>query len=626
LIWGQSALTCTKKNRNHFRILNAQKTSAVSDELEKYDVHYYSLDVKVPNSHLYISGFGEIHATARQSIDSAIIQLASGLTVLNVVVDGNAAGFRHSNSILRVPINKNINERFIVKIEYQGRPAGGLFYQYLGPELSVTWNLSEPYSAYHWFPVKQSLLDKADSCDVWITVPSICKAGSNGLLTQITDMGGGWSRYEWKHRHPIAFYLISVAVGNYDEYTITANPVGSTPVTIQNYVYSGSILFNRSLMDKTVDYMELFAEKFGPYPYADEKYGHCLAPMGGGMEHQTMTTQDGFDPHLTSHELAHQWWGNQVTCASWKDIWINEGFASYGEDLMLEFLYPDDRAFFMDLRHEYIMAGNQGSVYVEDTTSVARIFDVNLTYNKGSAIIHTLRYYANNDSLFFAGLKEFQVQYKDSIATGADFVHVMERITKKDFSSFIQEWYYGKGFPTYSIRWNKVQDSLLVELSQVASNPASVEFFTNDVEVAIKRYALPDTILRLTWYGNRAQYLFDNVPDFEQVLSIDPANWIINRTGSIAFDSSFIDLGEAVPDPFEYGYSVRPNPAHYGIQVRSNSSGRTQISLIDVQGKILLQDSFYEEMEIDLMPFNAGVYIVKMMDEASSYCFRVVKQ
>ncbi|MCH2231983.1 MAG: hypothetical protein MK105_16730 [Crocinitomicaceae bacterium] len=190
----------------------------------------------------------------------------------------------------------------------------------------VTWSLSEPFSAYEWWPCKQSLTDKADSVGIKITVPSTCKAGSNGVLENVVDLGNSLTRYEWKHRHPIDYYLVSVAVAQYVEYNVYANPTGAaSPILIQNYIYDNPATLNnfQNDIDETVDFMELFAELYGPYPFEDEKYGHCMAPLSGGMEHQTMTTQGWFAKSLTAHELGHQWWGNNVTCASWADIWVN---------------------------------------------------------------------------------------------------------------------------------------------------------------------------------------------------------------------------------------------------------------------------------------------------------------
>ena len=329
-------------------------TIAQIAQTELYDVHYYFLRLNMTNTTTTLSGSGEIHAKARVNLDTALVEFFDTFVISSIEVDGNPISYSRQNSALKVPVNKLQGENFVIHVNYNGTPptsatnplGGGGMTNASSPSWGnqVTWSLSEPFAAYEWFPVKQSLKDKADSCAVWITVPTNCKAGSNGLLQQVVDLGNGTHRFEWKHRHPIDYYLISVAVARYVEYNVTANPTGSGPVLIQNFIYDnpGTLPNFQDDIDETVDFMELFADLFGPYPFADEKYGHCMAPISGGMEHQTMTTQGFFNPTLTCHELAHQWFGDHATCSSWADIWVNEGFASYAEYIMLENLYPGD--------------------------------------------------------------------------------------------------------------------------------------------------------------------------------------------------------------------------------------------------------------------------------------------
>ena len=157
-----------------------------------------------------------------------------------------------------------------------------------------------------------------------------------------------------------------------------------------------------------------------------------------------MTTQGFFEKTLTSHELAHQWFGDHVTCASWCDIWVNEGFASYSEQLMLEHLYPTQSAQNMLNVHNSVMSQSGGSVWVLDSLNEARIFDSRLTYDKGSAIIHTMRFVVNNDSTFFNALKQYQIQYKDSVAKGLDVKTSLESASGLNLNNLFQEWYFGE--------------------------------------------------------------------------------------------------------------------------------------------------------------------------------------
>jgi aminopeptidase N len=340
-------------------------------------------------------------AKAKVNLDSALFELFQSFTITEIRVNGIPVNYSRNQSAIKVPVNATQGDYFSIETDYFGTPptaatnplgGGGMTYkksQTWGNR--VVWSLSEPFSAYEWFPVKQSLKDKIDSSDVSITVPDTCKAGSNGILVSVDTLGNGLLKFNWKNRHMIDYYLISVSVAKYIEHNYYVQPNGSTDsIFVQNFIYNNPQTLPYFLNDinETGDFLVLFSDLYGLYPYADEKYGHCMAPISGGMEHQTMTTQGFFEKTLTAHELAHQWWGNQVTCASWSDIWVNEGWASYSEYLMLENLYPAEKNQHMLDVHNNVMSQPDGSVWCLDSLNEGRIFSGRLTYDKGAGIIH----------------------------------------------------------------------------------------------------------------------------------------------------------------------------------------------------------------------------------------------
>jgi aminopeptidase N len=390
------------------------------------------------NTSTYLSGTGRMDATAIQNIDSALLELYPTLTISEIRLNGIPTAFSRTGTVVKAFVGVISGETFSLEIDYSGNPPTAQTNPLGGSGITagsspswgnkVVWTLSEPFSAMEWFPCKQSLTDKADSSFVSVTVPDTCKAGSNGVLTSIDTLGNGFLKFNWQHRHPIDYYLISIAVAKYVDYSYFVSPVGApNPILVQNYIYNNPQTLPNFIdeINETGDFIELFYDKYGPYPFEDEKYGHCMAPISGGMEHQTMTTQGFFEKKLTAHELGHQWWGNNVTCASWCDIWINEGFASYSEYLMLENLYPAEKTQHMLDVHQNVKTQTGGSVWVLDSLNESRIFSGRLTYDKGAAIVHTIRFLINNDSLFFEGLRAFQVTFKDSTATGVDFKDFM---------------------------------------------------------------------------------------------------------------------------------------------------------------------------------------------------------
>lgn len=586
------------------------------------------------NTTTALSGSAEIHATARQALDSALIEFFPTFTISSITVNGAAVNYNRNQSALKVPVNAAAGNSFAVKVNYSGTPPNAQSNPLGGAGMTnasspswgtqVTWSLSEPFSAYEWFPVKQSLKDKADSSAVWITVPTACKAGSNGVLENVTNLGNGTHRFEWKHRHPIDYYLISVAVAEYVEYNIVANPAGSGPVTIQNFIYSNpqTLATFQPNIDETVDFIELFADLYGPYPFADEKYGHCMAPIPGGMEHQTMTTQANFEKTLTAHELAHQWWGDHVTCASWADIWVNEGFASYSEYLMLQNLYPNEAAGNMAARHLNIMQESGGSVWVADSLSDVSIFSGRLTYDKGAAIVHTLRYLINDDDVFFDGLKNYQELYADSVATGMDFIHVMEDASGMDFTKFMEEWYYGEGYPTYSLKWNTGNGNLLLELNQSVSNPQVTPYFTNDLSIRFSRSGMTDTTVRLTVNDGSEQYTLAGLGNVTGVGAIDQGNWIINRVGTVQKDVT-LSVNDATAAE---RISVYPNPSAGVVTIEMPQEDDYTYTVVDPKGRVMATGKFKSSAQVDLSGKAPGSYMIQVASPQGSVVRKLIRK
>ncbi|MFN3343410.1 MAG: M1 family aminopeptidase [Flavobacteriales bacterium] len=617
---------CSKLKNIHAQQLRSNTfTIAEIAETEEYDVHYYFLDLSMTNTSTYLEGSGEIHATAREVMDSALFEFFPSFTIASILVDGIPVNYTRNNSAIRVPVNKTAGQNMVIHVNYSGTPptaasnpvGGGGMTNASSPTWGnqVTWSLSEPFSAFEWFPVKQSLKDKADSSQVWITVPTHLKAGSNGILQQVTDLGNGTHRFEWKHRHPIDYYLISVAVAQYIIYDVFANPVNSGQVHIQNFIYDNPATLSnfQNDIDETADFLELFSMQYGPYPFANEKYGHCMAPIGGGMEHQTMTTQGSFNRTLTAHELAHQWWGNSVTCSSWSDIWINEGFASYSEYIMLQALYPTQAAPNMNGRHNNVMSQSGGSVWVLDSLNAVRIFSGRLTYDKGAAIIHTLRFLIDDDVVFFNGLRSFLTTYSNSTASGMDFIAVMENASGKDFTAFMEQWYFGEGYPTYGVLWNNEGDSIHVQISHFVAEPTITPTFTNDLLLRFDRATLPDTSIRFTITSNQNQFLLPDLQDVVNITAIDPGNWIINQGSGIVKDVNFfVSVAEQTPQPT---IRVFPNPADDFVNIEVGNSPNNVLTVFDLQGKVIMSTPFGTSLRLDTSGFPSGAFLIRVSTE-----------
>jgi aminopeptidase N len=630
----ENSTFCSKRDRIKHQSLKSNSLNlAQIAQTEKYDVNYYKLNLNMTNTSTTLSGYGEMQATAIQSIDTVLYELFSSLTISSVSLNGANVPFTRSGSAVKIAANVSPGTSFIIRTNYSGTPPTAQTNPLGGSGMSnatspswgneVVWSLSEPFCAYEWWPCKQSLTDKADSCDVFITVPNSCKAGSNGVLTQVVNLGNGSSRYEWKHRHPIDYYLISVAVAEYVEYNVYANPVGApSPILIQNYIYNNpQTLPNfQADIDETVDFMELFYDLYGPYPFEDEKYGHCMAPFSGGMEHQTMTTQGFFNPTLTAHELGHQWWGDYVTCASWCDIWVNEGFASYSEQIMLENLYPGQEVQNMQSVHNNVMSQPGGSVWVLDSLNEARIFSGRLTYDKGAAIVHTMRYMLNDDQLFYATLKNFLSSKAFGTAFGVDVRDAFAQASGINFTPFFDEWYFGEGFPTYSVQWKQLGNDALVQISHTSSAPNVTPTFTNPIDLKFVRPGNTDTTIRFDITSNSNLFQINGIGTLSNSISIDPQNWVVNQNGTITMNQL---LGLESPNGSE-GMELYPNPSNEEIYI-NNIPNDCRYSIFDMYGKVQLMDKVSGGNSIKTSSLPSGTYLLVLDGATVKYRKTFVK-
>jgi aminopeptidase N len=594
----------------------------VNSLMEKYDVTFYFLDLTVENNTVYLSGSVTIKAKSLvNSLDTIAFELYPGLTIDQITLDNIPHSFDRDDYLVTVPLDApvGLGSYFSIKITYHGMPPTGGFFSgistALNPEYQkdVTWTLSEPYAAKDWWPVKQDLGDKADSVWVFLTTSQTNKAGSEGLLTAVTPVAGGKLRYEWKSKHPIDYYLISFAVADYMEYNQYAHPEGTEDsVLIQNFIYDdpACLSYYQEGIDRTADFIELYSNLFGIYPFIDEKYGHCLTELGGGMEHQTMTTLGGFSFSLVAHELGHMWFGDHVTCATWSDIWINEGFATYCDYLSHHFLStPYYDSLWLKLRHDNVKNQPGGSVYVppDELGDIGRIFDGRLSYSKGALLLHMIRFELQDDDQFFDIMESYENEFGDSVATGADFRDWVELQSGKDFTDFFNQWYYGEGYPIFDIVWNQTDDNLNIYSTQTTSTNVTT-LFKMTVPFHLIFNDGTDTTLLFYQDSNQDAFSLPVLKTIEQI-EVDPEQWILHRLNSIS-----VGIEEQLSPVY---FSLGPNPAKEQINVflAHQPEKTTELTISDLSGRMILTrilNSTNTTLDISTLP--AGIYFVTMTD------------
>ena len=579
-----------------------------------YDVVFYHLDLNVSDTSTYIQGSTSIFLKSIiPALEQVILDFSTRLITDSVLVNHQRVQYTHNADEIVVELNDPASEGNLIELQiyYHGLGtysgvSSGIYNKYSTSwDKNITWTLSEPFSARNWFPCKQSLTDKADSVYVFLSTDNTLKAGSNGRLANQVPLPDERIRYEWKSAFPIVYYLISFAVSDYMDYSFYA-PVneGIDSILVQNYIYNDSSYLVQNILNinRTAELLQLYSDLFGPYPFQSEKYGHCVAPFSGGMEHQTMTTLVNFSFLLVAHELAHQWFGDYVTCQSWQDIWINEGFASYGEYLACQYLSTkEDAENWITGCFDYVKSVSGGSVYVPDlmVENEGRIFDSRLSYKKGASIIHMLRHEIGNDSLFFECLSTFLTKYKNGNASGADFKNHVEEKTGTDFDQFFDQWYTGQGYPIHSIRWEHRNDTLYINSFQTVSSVTP--FF--DVLIDFKITGMgTDTLISLRQTNNYTTwqvYLPGNITS----LQADPDHWLLTDFSGVS------PIANVISDS---GFRIIPNPARDKVHIElDNPVGKYSIYLANSEGKIISMRESSEQREvIEVNGFPSGFYFI----------------
>jgi aminopeptidase N len=569
-------------------ILSLQQTSLQTLASSWFDVGYYRLELNIFTPSSYLKGRVTIAGRCRlDGVRFLTLDLRNQMHVDSVLVDDQSSPFIQNSSSFEITLPRAAvqNDTLSIDVFYQGTPVPtgfGSFYFDSHEGIPWVYTLSEPYGAKDWWPCKDDPSDKADSADIIVTCDSTFKVGSNGKLTSVVKNSDGTSTHYWKERYPIASYLISIAITNYAQFSNWYRYTNTDSMEVLNYVLPEHLDAALESLPRTIDMLKVFSDLFGQYPFIKEKYGHAEFGKGGAMEHQTMTSTRTFAEDVIAHELAHQWFGDMITCRSWTDLWLNEGFAQYGSALFREQQYGMPSYWtYMNAQLDRARLA-LGVIGAPDTSSVQDLFNSFRTYSKGAVVLHMLRRVLG-DSLFFQSLLAYanDPALKYSTATTQDFQSICERVSGKSLGYFFQEWIYGEGFPTYDYTWtwNTLKDSsvciLNVEQRDTRNNPS---FFTMPIDI---RLTLGGRDTTVTVYNNAQKQSFtlrcDTPPS---AVLLDPDRWILK----IAFSG-------AERPPADYLLEQNfPNPFNGGttITYRLRRGGPVSLKVYDILGREII--------------------------------------
>lgn len=572
------------------------------------DVTYYGLDLRLTTAPANLIGATMI--TLKSTVagltnffldfNSASTTMGLGLRVDSVKAGNQTLSFQHTQNKLTITLPQPLanGQPLTLTVFYRGVPYGtanGSFS--FGTHESTTdpviWSLSEPYGASDWFPCRDTPADKADSSSVRITAPAQLVSVSNGKLISTTTNTDGTRTYLWRNSYPIAQYLISIAVSNYAQYD-TPFTSGNQAMPVTHYIYPENLAQVQSNLALTPSMLQLFTDRFGPYPFLREKYGHAqFARNNGGMEHQTISSMglSSLTPAVIAHELAHQWFGDKITCRDWQNIWLNEGFASYAEAVYAESV--NGQTGYSSTMNAFMSSARnaRGSIYVQDITSVSAIFNSARSYAKGATVLHMLRGIVGND-LFFQILRTYAATpaLAYSTAVTEDFQAVAQQVANRSLDYFFKEWIYGEGYPTYkaTVALGSVANTVTVRLEQrntTASPPAS---FTMPIQMKVQSAAGDTTV---TVFNNLADQTFTlPVRGTISGLVIDPNNWILKAVEAITLPTSSTStpvVVTAVDEPASGTFRLYPNPATESVLVDFVLSvmGSANVSLTNQLGQ-----------------------------------------
>lgn len=618
-VFGQNSITQDaafiqkEMKANSYKMLNG----STNPNTLNYDLTYQRLDLHLDPAQYYVSGSVTSHFKPNTALSSVYFDLNPSMVVSEVKYHGSNVPFTQlATKEIKIDLPASLASSVTdsLTIHYAGIPdvAGGAFKTDVQNGSPVLFTLNEPFGAQDWFPTKQSMNDKIDKVDFKIVTPSQYSVAANGKLMSETILPSTEKLTFWRTMYPTAAYLIALSITDFVKINDT---MGNPPFPFVNYLYSSSVAnpTTMSNIEWTKQVMTTFETYFGPYPFRNEKYGHMeFSYWGVCMEHQTMSSMSGWGQYVIAHELAHQWFGDKITCSGWNHIWLNEGFATFGEHLANEKLLMNHSDFMNYLagQKNYICSAPDGAVYVSDTAvsgGMGTIFNGRLVYAKGGYLLRMLKWILGENT-FYSAVQDYlsRPDLAYSYANSNDLKNSLLLSTGKDFTEFFNDWLYGEGYPTYTIKWsqNSTNQNVTLLIQQTQSHP-SVSFYEMPLPIKVIGTSGQIAYLRLENTVNN-QYFVESVGFPIATVEFNYEHQILEKNSTVINDNA-LSVQNAVSETF----AVYPNPAKNELFVQGIKS-KTDYFIYSEEGRLVQKGIFETGKPIEVSKLKTGNYVISL--------------
>jgi len=642
---------------NHkYHMDNPIRWDGALDDVYSYDVEHYYITLDLTDTTGFtLTGSVVMTATAQENnFSEIIIDLHDQLEITEMTYTGggstnyvldlenevNRIGMR---VYVTIPSALSMDDEFVIETVYAGSmihqvtPNGwydnGLLHGYDSGKVNL-YTLSEPEESRFWWPNKNIPGDKATT-NMDLTVWDYQIGTSNGSLEEVV-VNGDKKTYKWLESFPVSNYLVAIAVYPYEQHDDTYTSIdGNTTMPVTSYLfpgeYSGS---NATNIDNVPEMIEALAERFGEYPYLSEKYAMVTMAQSGGMEHQTISTMGGYYESVVIHELGHMWFGDQITCKTWNDTWVNEGGATYLQGIWEE--------------HQYGMSGLQnymsgiknsalGSYNPLNAQSYALTGDI---YYKGAWIYHMVRGILGDEE-FFATMEYIlnESEYSYNSISGEEYILALGAHSGLNFDWFWEQWINHGSHPEYTYATNVSSTSdgsvIDIQIGQEQSTSGTGTLYQMPIQVKIDFTDGSDTLLVIendAVIYQTFSYSFEKQIASNNYFELDPEGWILCEKRQISFSS--IDGNENLTNAKFQLSNNYPNPfnGYTNINFVSNVSSEVTFVVFNQAGQEVYNKNLTavagikNNISFNAAGFNSGVFYYQIKDTNSGNLLSPVKK